>query len=162
MYVGVAADIYSASSCPEISQNLSVTSPQRTQPTDQKSQQMCRTSIGSCFLSRKNGGVELDFQCNCRLQISNFRSGFLLTIFSGTPPVAFSTEFSKAFWTLDAERWAIDVKLKTVQSFGNNESISTTSFFQATHSFTFFTEKSKTKQKSRVVLKLRNLRFELQ
>ena len=68
------------------------------QRTDQKSQQRSRTSIGSCFLSRKNTDAEFDFQYTCRLQISNFRSGFLLAIFSRTPPVAFSTEFSKALY----------------------------------------------------------------
>ena len=38
-------------------------------------------------------------------------------------------------WTLDAKRWTVDVKtfkFKTVQSFGNNGSISITSFMNST------------------------------
>ena len=48
---------------------------------------------GSCFLSRKNAGVKINFQYNCRLQSSNLRSGLLLTTSSRTLPVGFFAKF---------------------------------------------------------------------
>ena len=60
------------------------------QRTDQKSQQVCKTSIEICILSRKNAGVGAKFQYNCRLQSSNITgSRILLIIFSKNPLVAY-------------------------------------------------------------------------
>ena len=55
---------------------------------------------GSCFLSRKNPGVKINFQCNFRLQSSNLTFGFLLTTSSRTPPVAFFTKFAEVLYLL--------------------------------------------------------------